>query len=160
VAKPGIFPFQPVFDLLSPDNTLRKRTGDRFDGVVPRAASRLGVDRRYVYRWLQRGLDADQALAVATMLDLHPSFIWPDWFEKIPTEEEVAIAEKKRAAHPAPKPRPHPRSVDPIVALLRKFDLSWGEIAMELYRHGWTNWRNGKPWRADQLRSVYGGAAR
>jgi hypothetical protein len=44
----------------------------------PSAAARgLGVDRRTIYRWLESGLDFEQADVLATRSGLHPGRLWP-----------------------------------------------------------------------------------
>jgi hypothetical protein len=39
----------------------------------------LGVDRRYVYRFRQSGLHADQADELAVRAGFHPAELWPTW---------------------------------------------------------------------------------
>jgi transposase-like protein len=155
--RPGIFPFEPVFDLLSPEDKLRKCNGARLDGVITGIARRLDVDRQYVYRWLRRGLDDRQADTIAIALGLHPCLIWADWFARAPREEEVVVIEA-RPPRPVPKHRP-PASVDRVVAQLLRQGSSWKEVATAMAAARYTNWRTGKPWRADQLCSIYGDSA-
>jgi hypothetical protein len=44
---------------------------------------RLGIDRRWTYRRYYLGVDDQEADRIACGLGVHPSVIWPDWFEEI-----------------------------------------------------------------------------
>jgi hypothetical protein len=166
VMRPGIFPFEPVFDLLSPDDTLRKCNGARLDGVIAGIATRLDVDRQYVYRWLRRGLDDRQADVVAIMLGLHPCLIWGDWFAHAPDVEDIVqpvVVEKPWVPveifkPPAPEvipPKLNIRNLDKRVDRLVELGFSWRAIARDLKEAGFTNWRSGQPWKPDDLRLSY-----
>ena len=168
--RPGVFPFEPVFDLLSPDDTLRKCNGAPLDGVTARIARRLDVDRQYIYRWLRRGLDDRQADVIAIMLGLHPSLLWLDWFAHAPDEEIVFALERKAARHQAAlerlavgklkkepiKPKLRIRNLDRRVDRLREMGESWRAIALDLSEAGFTNWRSGRPWQPEDLKALYG----
>ncbi len=52
-------------------------------------ASRLGVTRRQLYRFLDEGLTERFADHLAVRLGLHPALIWPEWFgEDVETPPE------------------------------------------------------------------------
>lgn len=42
-------------------------------------ARRIGCPREYIARWRCHGLTVDQADRIATLLGLHPSFLFLDW---------------------------------------------------------------------------------
>jgi hypothetical protein len=44
---------------------------------------RLGINRQWTYRRYYLGVADQEADRIACGLGVHPSVIWPDWFEKI-----------------------------------------------------------------------------
>jgi hypothetical protein len=90
------FSFQPVFDLIVPvPGPTRMRAGKiiRADGDVAAVARAVGLDRQYVYRYLEAGVSPHVADAIAVRLGRHPVAIWPDWFSHAPDEDEVIAFE-------------------------------------------------------------------
>jgi len=81
ISRPPVVPFDPVFKMLSSKSLKCKANGALPDGAVANVALRLGVQRRWIYRWWRRGLDHCQADAVATVIGVHPSLIWDDWWD-------------------------------------------------------------------------------
>ncbi len=52
-------------------------------GVPSVLEHRLGINRRWTHRRYYLGIDAQEADSIACGLGVHPSVIWPDWFEEI-----------------------------------------------------------------------------
>jgi hypothetical protein len=147
-----VFSFTPVLEFLNAGGPRLKANGDRPDGAIANVAVRLGVDRRQVYRWLERGLDDDQADVVAITVGVHPALIWVNWFALAPAEAEVSIT------GPAGQHRP-PRAahLSHMVRRLAAAGKSWEDIAGDVAKKGAVNWRTGRSWSAKDLRSIYGG---
>lgn len=92
---PRPFPFDPVIPLdvdgrLSGKQSFRWDEHQGPDGMIAQTAVVLDTDRNRVYRWLKRGLTADQADVIAIMFGLPPALIWTDWFAHAPSDEDVA----------------------------------------------------------------------
>jgi len=136
---PGVFPFEPVFNLLSPGEHLRKCNGAHLDGVISGIARRLDVDRQYVYRWLRRGLTDHQADVIAVMVGLHPCLIWADWFEHAPSEEEIEAA----AAAAILSPR---KPYESRMAELYTAGMTHRQIADMLMAEGYRTYFRGRVW--------------
>lgn len=49
----------------------------------------LGASRRSVTRWRQRGIDWWIADVLATAIGLHPSWVWPQWWD---LDEQEAVS--------------------------------------------------------------------
>jgi len=75
------------------------------------AADEIGIDSALIYRHELSGLSDDQADRWACSLGLHPSLIWPSWFDAIedPLAEQFLSTGWRTAwlyAHPDPQPIP------------------------------------------------------
>lgn len=53
-------------------------------------AARLGTDRVAIARWRARGIPEYTADKLAVRHGVHPSHIWPDWFDRALADEDVA----------------------------------------------------------------------
>jgi hypothetical protein len=160
--EPRPFSIEPIIELcvegrLTGIQATRNGVALRPEGTIARTAEVLDVDRQFVYRLAKKGITANQADTLAIMFGLHPCLIWSDWFAHVPDEPEILAADELWNRRPAPKVehRP-PASLDGLVERLRKRCWDWKEIAEALRERGLTNWRNGRPWSAEQLESAYG----
>jgi hypothetical protein len=96
---PRQFSLKPAMDLIrdtweGSNATGPGHSGDIRGSLVKQTAVVLGVNTRYVYRWLHDGLGVYQADAIAVILGRHPVEIWSDWYElSVPTEEEIEASE-------------------------------------------------------------------
>lgn len=89
--EPRPFPLRPVFEHLAQQGEV-VHNWQTLSGVAI-LALRLGVDRRWVYRNLNRGLGGYVADAVAIRLGVHPVIIWPDWFTvDFEDDDELGLA--------------------------------------------------------------------
>ena len=69
-------------------------------GTVGKVAAVLGVDRRTVQSWADRGLVAASADRAASQLGVHPASIWPDEWDAVlaaPPTRRAAALERKAA---------------------------------------------------------------
>jgi hypothetical protein len=74
------FPFAPLEEVaLREVSVLNVRNG--IEGPILAIATRVGVNRRSVFRWRKAGLDYRAADRAACALGLHPSAVWPEWWE-------------------------------------------------------------------------------
>lgn len=85
------FAITPLLDLMQPA-TDDGNTWDRLGLLALRLSSSLGsatAVRRQVYRWRKTGLTINEADQIAVAMSLHPSLIWPEWYE---VEDEMVSA--------------------------------------------------------------------
>jgi hypothetical protein len=70
------YPFAPLEALLPPRPPFGPRPGEDYWKTV------LKVTTGHVSAFRKRGLNWQQADDLAIRIGLHPSLIWPDWFER------------------------------------------------------------------------------
>ena len=76
----------PFADLEQAMDIRPEFSGGHLEGVGA-IARQLGVDRNQIYRWRKDGMAPLTADAVAIRIGVHPSLIWPTWFDDALMEE-------------------------------------------------------------------------
>lgn len=100
------FPFAPLEPLI--EARWAPSPNVQTISIVGKAHSVLGFDRNLIYRWIKDGLSIDAADRVAVQLGLHPSVIWPDWFQSATPDRRNLVLRKpdRRSLLPQPPYKP------------------------------------------------------
>lgn len=81
------FPMQPVLDRIAAEPQPSTTTVVHFfehGRKQTTLSEKTGICRRSIVRWCREGVPYWSADVLATRLGVHPSMIWPDWYDVEP----------------------------------------------------------------------------
>jgi hypothetical protein len=71
-----LIPPQPLLSIEPLFRLLREEQIEDTEHIVKHLAFMLGVERKSIHRWMQKGMGLPQVESIASKLGLHPSYVW------------------------------------------------------------------------------------
>lgn len=87
------FPLEPLAVVLSVELGVQGGMHPATDGPtgLTAVAESLGVSESSAKRYRRHGLSDRQADHAAVALGVHPSVLWPDWFDAVPGDADLEL---------------------------------------------------------------------